>query len=683
MSQWCDPSKAGFNSRHRYMLRQLRRLSEGTFGIVTVETDRPRMLNVAVKKFKDGLSDDFLREASALRFLRHRNIVEMDRVLFDHDLAPLLVMPLATCSLYAYLRQSRLEVHAANRVFAQIASGMHYMQDFSLMHLDLKPQNILCFDTHSDALRVKIADFGFASVHFPGRPQSTHVQTVTHRCPEVCLEYKHYTVSADTFSVGLIYFELLTGMSMQKFFGVTDLRHHDSMEQLWECIALSELLVGSRDIPALWRPWATFGNFVRQFPHDYQGRGARPDVLRAISGLQRCVLQHALQLDLSRRFLPDEATCRNLVSGSADAPFVPFTPRRSAFALQNNEVMKNLWAYEDFYDAPEQRERARRGEVDRPPACPTAHRPNLAMRFAVIDRLVFDSATDWQFQPRVVLSGIALFDRVASVRCLRPRSLWRMGCCCVHMACGLYEDASPSLEDWKRRGVCTEDRFEANLREAAYCLKYDLLRPCFLDAFDFGEAQAYLSVDHLAALVGYIEELALTYVLCYNMACVHGLLEEPVRAAVRREWDKGVQHAATAVLVDAVSSVQGGHNSSNPFFGVRTGSNPRGVTSLELRCSLQRRLRRPAAAHVRMVKVRDPADACCTNFHVETQLDGAFASLSVGEVGQVRMAAAPLAGPSDLGRAAPGRASAAPSGAQPAGSACGSQGKNPKRVRLS
>lgn len=47
------------------------------------------------------------------------------------------------------------------RYIQQILEGMHYVHKQNIVHLDLKPENIVCVDT--TGTQVKIIDFGLAS----------------------------------------------------------------------------------------------------------------------------------------------------------------------------------------------------------------------------------------------------------------------------------------------------------------------------------------------------------------------------------------------------------------------------------------------------------------------------------------------------------------------------------------
>lgn len=47
------------------------------------------------------------------------------------------------------------------RYMQQILEGMHYVHKQNIVHLDLKPENIVCVDT--TGTQIKIIDFGLAS----------------------------------------------------------------------------------------------------------------------------------------------------------------------------------------------------------------------------------------------------------------------------------------------------------------------------------------------------------------------------------------------------------------------------------------------------------------------------------------------------------------------------------------
>ncbi len=192
----------------------------GAGGMGAVYRARQRKLGrvVALKLLHGELSRDpvfverFLREAQALATLAHPGIVAV------HDFGEregrcFLVMEFIDgANLRALMKARRLPAREALDVVRQLCEALQFAHDEGVVHRDIKPENVLV-DRHG---RVKIADFGLAKLvgarasvtltgagdvmgtpHYMAPEQIEHPRDVDHR--------------ADLFSLGVVFYEMLTG----------------------------------------------------------------------------------------------------------------------------------------------------------------------------------------------------------------------------------------------------------------------------------------------------------------------------------------------------------------------------------------------------------------------------------------------------------------------------------------
>ena len=87
----------------------------------------------------------------------------------------------------------------------QILSGSEEIHNHGILHNDFKPDNLcLLFDGS-----VKIVDFG-AATHILNKSEKQILGTANYLAPEV-ITNKKYSVQSDIYSLGIIFYELLTG----------------------------------------------------------------------------------------------------------------------------------------------------------------------------------------------------------------------------------------------------------------------------------------------------------------------------------------------------------------------------------------------------------------------------------------------------------------------------------------
>ncbi|TSL82563.1 Myosin light chain kinase, smooth muscle [Bagarius yarrelli] len=99
----------------------------------------------------------------------------------------------------------------------QILEGVLYLHRKSIVHLDLKPENIVCLN--ATGTLIKIIDFGLARKLEPGKPLKVMHGTPEFVAPEV-VSYEAVDLSTDMWSIGVICYILLSGES--PFQGSTD-----------------------------------------------------------------------------------------------------------------------------------------------------------------------------------------------------------------------------------------------------------------------------------------------------------------------------------------------------------------------------------------------------------------------------------------------------------------------------
>ncbi|XP_071822241.1 myosin light chain kinase, smooth muscle-like [Apostichopus japonicus] len=90
----------------------------------------------------------------------------------------------------------------------QICDGVRFMHSKAILHLDMKPENILCIRKNSN--KIKIIDFGLAQKMTPGLQVSCG--TPEFLAPEV-VSYDEVSKTTDMWSVGVICYVLLSGLS--------------------------------------------------------------------------------------------------------------------------------------------------------------------------------------------------------------------------------------------------------------------------------------------------------------------------------------------------------------------------------------------------------------------------------------------------------------------------------------
>ena len=152
--------------------------------------------------------DRFQREQRILASLDHPNIVRMLDAGFDEEGRPYLVMEyVAGRQLDRLCDERKLTIEDRLRLFLKVCDAVAYAHRSLVVHLDLKPSNILVTAEGAP----KLLDFGTSKLFEAGGQLTTTVPlTPAYASPEQ-LRNEPVTTACDVYSLGVILYELLAG----------------------------------------------------------------------------------------------------------------------------------------------------------------------------------------------------------------------------------------------------------------------------------------------------------------------------------------------------------------------------------------------------------------------------------------------------------------------------------------
>ncbi|XP_014443441.1 serine/threonine-protein kinase 17A [Tupaia chinensis] len=97
------------------------------------------------------------------------------------------------------------------RLMRQILEGVHFLHTHDVVHLDLKPQNIL-LTSESPLGDIKIVDFGLSRIMKNSEELREIMGTPEYVAPEI-LSYDPISMATDMWSIGVLTYVMLTGIS--------------------------------------------------------------------------------------------------------------------------------------------------------------------------------------------------------------------------------------------------------------------------------------------------------------------------------------------------------------------------------------------------------------------------------------------------------------------------------------
>lgn len=210
----------GSNFKSRYDVQE--ELGKGRFGVVHKVVDKSTNQKLAAKfircrtqKDKDKVQE----EINIMNLLRHQKLLQLAAA-FEHPKEMIMVMEyISGGELFERVVADDFTLTEKDCILfmRQICEGVAYMHSQSIVHLDLKPENIMCHTRTSH--EIKIIDFGLAQKLNPDVPVRVLFGTPEFIPPEI-INYEPIGVESDMWSLGVICYVLLSGLS--PFMGDTD-----------------------------------------------------------------------------------------------------------------------------------------------------------------------------------------------------------------------------------------------------------------------------------------------------------------------------------------------------------------------------------------------------------------------------------------------------------------------------
>ncbi len=213
MASFSIPEKIG-----KYQVKS--ELGRGTMGVVYLAWDPFIERMVAIKTALIPSSQDsenlanfrkiFFNEAHAAGRLMHRHIVSLYDATVQKDKCYLVMEYVDGVNLKKHCRKdSLLPMEKVIKIIFQCSKALDYAHQNEVIHRDIKPGNIMI----SKSDRIKISDFGIAVVGgSQGLSGKGSLAGSANYCSPEQLRGEELTRQTDIFSLGVVMYELLTGL---------------------------------------------------------------------------------------------------------------------------------------------------------------------------------------------------------------------------------------------------------------------------------------------------------------------------------------------------------------------------------------------------------------------------------------------------------------------------------------
>lgn len=197
-------------------------VGRGKFGTVYKCTEKTTGLCLAAKFISCPKKEDrrnVEREIEIMRMLQHPRLIQVYDAFENGKVMCVVLELIEGGELFERVIDDDfiLTEKACTIFMRQICEGVDFIHKQRILHLDMKPENILCLTKTGN--RIKIIDFGLARKFDPNKKIQVLFGTPEFVAPEV-VNFDPIGYGTDMWSVGVICYVLLSGLS--PFMGHTD-----------------------------------------------------------------------------------------------------------------------------------------------------------------------------------------------------------------------------------------------------------------------------------------------------------------------------------------------------------------------------------------------------------------------------------------------------------------------------
>ncbi|XP_050067771.1 twitchin isoform X12 [Anopheles maculipalpis] len=213
----------------------LEEIGTGAFGVVHRCRER-KTGNVFAAKFipvsTNAERELIRREIDIMNQLHHRKLIYLHDAFEDEDEMVLIYEFLSGGELFERITTEgyRMCEQEIIEYMKQICEAVKYMHEKNIIHLDIKPENVMCQTRNTN--QVKLIDFGLATKLNPNEMVKISTGTAEFAAPEI-VEREPVGFYTDMWAVGVLAYVLVSGLS--PFAGETDIDTLKNIKQgTWE-----------------------------------------------------------------------------------------------------------------------------------------------------------------------------------------------------------------------------------------------------------------------------------------------------------------------------------------------------------------------------------------------------------------------------------------------------------------